>query len=107
MGLVNFWGSKATGRSEKTPTAKIDGKGSAEGLACRGAAVAGATFRKLELLANFIGSRNYITFADIDGRLGIHMREAIALKPELEDFMGVDIASLMNLKPPGFFIEDR
>lgn len=60
---------------------------------------------KVKFLAALIGSRGYVTFAEIEERVGISMHEAIALKPALEAYMRLDIMSLVILDPPGFFME--
>jgi len=64
-------------------------------------------------IAGLIGSRNYITFAEIEGITGLAMPDAVRLKPLLEEFMRqqeggatITISSRTDLMPPGFSIDD-
>lgn len=63
--------------------------------------------KTLRKLANYIGSRNYITFSEIERDLGLTKADVVLLKPDLEAILGVDITSLVGLDPPGLFIADR
>jgi hypothetical protein len=63
--------------------------------------------KTLRKLASYIGSRNYITFSEIERHLGLTKADVVLLKPDLEAILGVDITSLVGLDPPGLFIGDR
>lgn len=64
-------------------------------------------------LANFIGLRNFVTFAEIQESLGLSFSQIIALKLSLEDHLRaqpgdnskVSVTSVIHINSPGFFIE--
>lgn len=60
----------------------------------------------IQAVAQLFDRHNFQTFEAIERFTGLSKSEVVLLKPALQEFLGCDITSRVDLQPPGLFLED-